>query len=327
MEYDYDAAGNLILDAENKRFVYDAENRQTQFFGPGNQTTTPDATYHYDGDGKRVKKVSATETTVFVYNGAGILVAEYSTALNPTPRTSYLTADNLGSPRIVTDQLGTVVARHDYTAFGNDVAETLGPVGGRTGPHGVDDKVRKRYTGYERDDESGLEFAQARYYNADHGRYTSPDPLAASALIRDPQTFNRYSYVLNSPYNFTDPLGLLPEKTTNYIGGSSLVDRILGGFSDNIKRDLWILQFHVANGTALGHSYINAVTSRQSAGCPECPPGTATTSPTTSPPLPEGWTIQGGALVKTNGTNDVGSVTVSAADEDAAAPRKKRGWF
>jgi len=67
--------------------------------------------------------------------------------------------------------------------------------------------------GYEKDSESGLEFAQARYYNTIHGRFTSVDPLTASASIRNPQTFNRYSYVLNSPYKYTDPLGLLSVTT------------------------------------------------------------------------------------------------------------------
>jgi hypothetical protein len=42
---------------------------------------------------------------------------------------------------------------------------------------------------------------------------TSVDPLTASATIRNPQTFNRYTYALNSPYKFTDPLGLIPSST------------------------------------------------------------------------------------------------------------------
>lgn len=60
------------------------------------------------------------------------------------------------------------------------------------------DTIQKNYTGYEKDSESGLEFAQARYYNPTHGRFTSVDPLTASATIRNPQTFNRYSYVQNN---------------------------------------------------------------------------------------------------------------------------------
>ncbi|MBK8812828.1 MAG: RHS repeat-associated core domain-containing protein [Acidobacteria bacterium] len=77
-------------------------------------------------------------------------------------------------------------------------------------------ETRKGYTGYEKDEESGLDFAQARYYNPKHGRYTSVDPLTASANVKNPQTFNRYSYVLNSPYKFVDPLGLISETTGAY---------------------------------------------------------------------------------------------------------------
>lgn len=70
------------------------------------------------------------------------------------------------------------------------------------------DDLKQKFTGYERDDESGLDYAQARYYNSQSGRFTSVDPLMASATIKNPQTFNRYTYALNSPYKFTDPLGL-----------------------------------------------------------------------------------------------------------------------
>ncbi len=89
-------------------------------------------------------------------------------------------------------------------------------------------RTRKGYTGYEKDDESGLDSAQARYNNSTHGRFTSVDPLTASASIKNPQAFNRYTYILNSPYKFTDPLGLLAENTIacgnrcpSYWGGST----------------------------------------------------------------------------------------------------------
>jgi RHS repeat-associated protein len=210
-DYEHDGNGNVVLDAENKRFIYDAENRLKEFYKSDNQTNTPSAKYFYDGNGKRVKKISETETTIFVYNGGGSLVAEYSTKMNPQPKTSYLTTDHLGSPRIVTDQTGKVVSRHDYLGFGEEVVEKLGNVGGRSQSlgYGAEDEIRKQYTGYERDEESGLDYAQARYYNSGHGRFTSVDPLTASANIKDLQTFNRYTYALNSPYKFTDPLGLI----------------------------------------------------------------------------------------------------------------------
>ncbi|MBK8149054.1 MAG: RHS repeat-associated core domain-containing protein [Acidobacteria bacterium] len=116
-----------------------------------------------------------------------------------------MTTDHLGSPRLITNQNGAVTKRQDFAAFGDETltAQRAGGLG-----YASTDELRQDYTGYQKDNESGLEYAQARYYNTAHGRFTSVDPLTASATIRDPQSFNRYSYVLNSPYKFTDPLGL-----------------------------------------------------------------------------------------------------------------------
>ena len=192
--------------------IYDMENHQTEFFGEGNSTSTPDATYHYDGDGRRVKKVAGSEVTIFVYDASGKLVAEYATTIAPveTAQVSYLTQDHLGSPRVVSDKNGAVLDRKDFSAFGE---ESTSAQRTSNGEYTAADQLRQNYTGYEKDSESKLEFAQARYYNPTHGRFTSVDPLTASATIRNPQTFNRYSYVLNSPYKFSDPLGLIPETT------------------------------------------------------------------------------------------------------------------
>lgn len=68
--------------------------------------------------------------------------------------------------------------------------------------------VRQHFTGYEADSETGLNFAQARYQSNLQGRFTSVDPLGASASVGDPQSFNRYSYVENNPVNAIDPTGM-----------------------------------------------------------------------------------------------------------------------
>jgi RHS repeat-associated protein len=170
-------------------------------------------TYQYNGAGQRVKKKVGTEETIFIYDAMGKSVAEY--VLNPTTtpdvRTRYVTQDQLGSPRVITDGVGQVRERHDYLAYGEEATSSLSTVRTTVQKYAGTSAVRKRYTGYERDDESGLDYAQARYYNNAHGRFTSVDPLTASAAIKNPQTFNRYSYALNSPYKFTDPLGLVGE--------------------------------------------------------------------------------------------------------------------
>ncbi len=254
--YTYDQNGNVTQDAEGKRFGYDAENHQKEFFAVGNSSSNPDATYYYDGDGQRVKKISSSDTTIFVYNANGHLVAEYSTQINQTPRVSYLTTDHLGSPRVVTDEMGAVKDRKDYSAFGEEtVSAQRQNVLGYTS---AASELRKGYTGYEKDSESGLDFAQARYYSAIHGRYTSIDPLTASASIRNPQTFNRYSYVLNSPYKYTDPLGLLPAKGSSDCNFECRVTNAINGKGTLSEADRALALFHVRNGSALGYRFLNA---------------------------------------------------------------------
>jgi RHS repeat-associated protein len=68
---------------------------------------------------------------------------------------------------------------------------------------------RCRYTGKERDAESGNDYFGARYYVSNMGRFISPDPAGMMAAdIEFPQSLNRYAYVWNNPLSFTDPTGL-----------------------------------------------------------------------------------------------------------------------
>ncbi len=160
------------------------------------------ATYSYDGDGRRVKKVNGF-TTIFVYDAMDRLVAEYSDQSN-TAGTNYLTSDTLGSPRIVTDSIGTVKGRHDYLPFGEDIATA---VGNRSTVQGYSslDYVRQKFTQKERDSETGLDYFLARYYSSAQGRFTSPDSFSGNRY--DPQTLNRYAYVSNNPVRFIDTTG------------------------------------------------------------------------------------------------------------------------
>jgi len=203
--YSYDSAGNTTTDAQGRTFVYDAENKQTSVSDSGGLI----GQYWYDGDGKRVKKFGIApdgqpELTIFVYDAAGKEIAEYSTdvADSNTAKVSYLTADHLGSPRINTDQNGAIIARHDYMPFGEEIDGT----GGRTtGLNYGDDTIRKQFTGYERDRETDLDFAQARFFSSLAGRFTSPDERAGKRV--DPQTLNRYVYARNNPHLYVDPAG------------------------------------------------------------------------------------------------------------------------
>jgi RHS repeat-associated protein len=201
--YVYDFAGNVVQDPQNRQFIFNGDNKQVQV-KDANQNVI--GTYFYDGDGKRIKKVSNSDTTTFVYSG-GKLVAEYAvTTATPTnPTTNYLGTDMLESPRILTDQNAQVVSRRDFMPFGEDIPN----FGARTQSNGYKpDNLRQKFTGYEKDNETGLDFAEARYYHSSVGRFTAVDPLLASGKSANPQTFNRYVYSLNSPIVLSDPSGL-----------------------------------------------------------------------------------------------------------------------
>jgi RHS repeat-associated protein len=79
----------------------------------------------------------------------------------------------------------------------------------------VYDGRAKLFTGKERDAETGLDYFGARYFSGAQGRFTSPDPLMASANVADPQSWNRYSYAGNNPLRYVDPLGLFPSPAYN----------------------------------------------------------------------------------------------------------------
>jgi len=67
---------------------------------------------------------------------------------------------------------------------------------------------RYRFTGKERDTESGNDYFGARYYASSMGRMLSPDPGNIGANPANPQTWNMYSYGLNNPLRIVDPTGL-----------------------------------------------------------------------------------------------------------------------
>ena len=109
----------------------------------------------------------------------------------------YYVADHLGSVRAVFDQSGTVVEATDYYVFGLEMP----------GRVFVDDAERARegYTGHEKDVDTGLYYAGARYLDAGLGRWHAPDPLAGAMPGWSP-----YNYGFNDPVGFSDPDGKQP---------------------------------------------------------------------------------------------------------------------
>ena len=201
----YDAAGNQTA-YNGMTLAYDGEGRNKSVSG------AVSATYSYDGEGRRVKKVSGGVTTYYIYDALGRLAVEYSTA-NPTVTgISYLFTDMLGSVRTITDSNGAVVECYDYMPFGRMLTSADN---GRnaagcypSAPDPANSRAAQKFTGKERDAETGLDYFGARYMSSPEGRFMSPDPLMASARASNPQTWNRYTYALNNPLKFVDPTGL-----------------------------------------------------------------------------------------------------------------------
>ena len=75
--------------------------------------------------------------------------------------------------------------------------------------------MNQKFTGQERDAETGLDFFQARYFSAALGRFNSPDPGNAGASLFTPQSWNGYTYVYNNPLTLIDPSGTSPSIGSN----------------------------------------------------------------------------------------------------------------
>lgn len=210
--YTYDLSGNLVQDAQNRTFYFDGENKQKEVRDASNNSI---GQYLYDGDAKRVKKLSSADTTVFIYDASGKLAAEYLLTSAPTtaPTTSYLTSDTLGSPRVITDSSGNIQSRRDFMPFGEEISG----FGNRTSTIGYQaNSTRQKFTSHERDEETIQDYAKARYLNFNFGKFLTPDPFGPWAMTEDekegfynePQKWNLYAYVTNNPLKFSDPTGL-----------------------------------------------------------------------------------------------------------------------
>jgi RHS repeat-associated protein len=220
-EYCFDAAGNLILNATcpappfTPTYNYNAENQLT---------STAGVTYTYDGDGKRVQKSNGK---LYWYGmGSDPMVETDASGNNPVEyiffggkriarrdsagAVSYYFADHLGTSRIVSNATGTVQDDSDFYPFGMER------------PYLSSSGNNYKFTGQERDSESGLDNFKARFDSSSLGRFMSPDPLGwlvwhrrsdsqerqFEAYISDPKNLNLYTYARNNPLVYIDPTGL-----------------------------------------------------------------------------------------------------------------------
>jgi RHS repeat-associated protein len=163
----------------------------------------------YDGEGNLVKKINSDNTKTIYVTGiyevnknAGSTVTGTKTyypaggAMRVDGTRYYILKDHLGSASVVTNQSGTIV--------GEDRCYPYGETRFTTGNMQTD----KLFTGQRAMASLGIYHYNARFYSPKLGRFLSADTIVPS--MSNPQSFNRYSYVYNSPLNYNDPSGHKP---------------------------------------------------------------------------------------------------------------------
>jgi RHS repeat-associated protein len=187
--------------------VYNAENQLVSAGG---------VTYTYDGDGRRVMKSGGT---IYWYGTGSDSLVE--TDLSGNSRYSFIYfagkrwARHMPNNEVhfyFTDHLGSSSVFYRYPNLG---VSDFYPFGGERVVLNNCFNAYK-FTGKERDSESGLDNFIARYDSSNLGRFMSPDPSNYGAIDESPQTWNMYSYVANNPLNATDPNGLDCVYTQNF---------------------------------------------------------------------------------------------------------------
>jgi len=211
-----DANGNTtgsVIGGNTYGFGYNGRNRMTV----AQQNGLTAGTYTYNALGQRIGRVATFPQAVtarYAYDEASQLVGEYGTAdrdyvwlgdipvavidntINGSVTTSvvnYVVADQLGTPRAVSDGSSTVIWQWVYqgNSFGEQQpTSTTGYV------------LNLRYPGQYYDTETGFMYNGARYYEPSTGRFPQPDPSGVQG------GFGLYIYGLNNPLHYFDPDGL-----------------------------------------------------------------------------------------------------------------------
>ncbi|MEN6439843.1 MAG: RHS repeat-associated core domain-containing protein, partial [Syntrophobacter sp.] len=145
----------------------------------------------------------------------------------------YHHPDHLGGLHLATGSDGSLLQTATYYPFGEN-------------NEGSDSGIKYRFTGQEKDFESGLYYYGARYYDPAIGRFISPDTFVQAP--DDPQTLNRYAYCRNNPLMYTDPTGhfwfaffigmaigaLMSGIQSNWNLQSMLIGGLIGGISGGV---------------------------------------------------------------------------------------------
>ena len=200
----YDSDGNVLNDTV-QAYTWDAYGNARSVADKGQ--TGVNVTY--DALGRAVEQANGGAYTDIQYSPTGFKLmlfnqSSYIKAFVPMPGgtaevftpsvTYYRHSDWLGNVRLTSDLDQNVISDTAYAPFGETYAQT-----------GTDTS----FTGMDADTIGNDYDFPAREYGALTGRWPSPDPLGVGAVDpTDPQSWNRYAYVRNSPLGLTDPNGM-----------------------------------------------------------------------------------------------------------------------
>jgi RHS repeat-associated protein len=204
--YSYDAAGN-VTNSTAHTYQWDAEER-VSVVDPG---SSPTWTFTYNALGHRVQWVGRSSTDQHLFDPAGNWLGnagQYSLVrfgdrhilVSTATGTNFNHINAIGSTSIMTNQVGGPAEDMLFYPWGDAWLSAGG--GG----------YNFAYLPY-RDINTSSDFATARIYGDDFGRWFTPDPAGKGAVkLDDPQTWNMYAYVRNNPTTLTDPTGLEERK-------------------------------------------------------------------------------------------------------------------
>jgi RHS repeat-associated protein len=205
----------VFLARGNQNLTWDYDNRVSALTGGGFVNSK------YDYAGIRVQKDSNLGTTLFPFDGyriepGGTIVKNIRIGIETvavkksTGQKLFFHNDHLGGVNVITRADSVVDQLVEYGPWGKTSRLQAGGEG------------LLRFTGQQQDIESGLLYYGGRYYDPDLGRFISPDPFVPEIL--DPQSHNRYSYVLNNPVGNIDPSGYFHR----HHGGGGFFSSIFG---------------------------------------------------------------------------------------------------
>jgi RHS repeat-associated protein len=194
----FDLPKSVSVRGETYTFRYNA-------FGERAEKRGPDGTTVYLGEHyERRTQASGVDHIFHVVGPDGPIAQIERDDANSAPVVNYLASDALGTVNASIGASGSVTARRYFEPFGR----RIGPNGAPLGDDGAS-TLHKGFTGHEHDSALRLINMKGRLYDPDLKRLLTPDPHVMFPLLG--QSWNRYSYVMNSPLNLTDPTGFDPD--------------------------------------------------------------------------------------------------------------------